>query len=630
MTLALVQRFGIRATRVSAAVSITAVFFCGATEPAVAQSADQVGVVINDRSAASQKIGEYYASRRGIPPANIFHIQAPLAEQIDQATFNNSIELPVRTLIGRRGLHDRVLYLVLAMDIPLWISGTVGELGTSATVESELALLYRRMVGTHVPVPGVVPNPYYAADGDPTAMRPFTRRNHDIFLVSRLDGPSVEAVIALIDRGVSPATGGVVALSSGSRPREWIEAAASRIAATRQDGVSVATDTWPHAEIPLLGYYGSPVGAGIHAPFAAGSIAAFEAYMPFTFRRTTAPGSAAYSAVQPSSPRPLGSLLEDGVTGLVADTGSPITSIRPDILFPAYLAGASIVDAAYLSIASLSANTIVIGDPLCAPFRHGLPDHRDEDVTDDPVTRLPGIFSQRRVDELAANIPFIPRSAIALTLGADWQMQAGDQPAARALLEQAVAIAPSFAIAQFNLGVLDQAEARYDKAIERFRLALDGDPPHGRDIRWVVFGQSGVLRVRQAAFNNLAYMLAVYRHAPEEALPLARSAVALSPDNPSLLDTLAWVEYLLGNNADAVRHIREALSLAPPTVGIALHAATIFAVSGAAKDAQTLLDEVLRVYPDQAASEDVTRVRSLLHDSQADQAGAEATRVPQP
>ena len=44
-------------------------------------------------------------------------------------------------------------------------------------------------------------------------------------------------------------------------------------------------------------------------------------------------------------------------------------TIRPQILFPAYFKGLSLVEAFYLAMPVLSWQTVVVGDPLCAPFR---------------------------------------------------------------------------------------------------------------------------------------------------------------------------------------------------------------------------------------------------------------------
>ena len=56
------------------------------------------------------------------------------------------------------------------------------------------------------------------------------------------------------------------------------------------------------------------------------------------------------------------------------------------------------------------------------------------------------------------------------------------------------------------------------------------------------------------ALNNLAFDLAVHGDHPDEALPFAERANELVKGNPALLDTLAWVQHLLGRDAEAAAH----------------------------------------------------------------------------
>jgi uncharacterized protein (TIGR03790 family) len=601
----------------SAAIVTVGTLFLVNALPAAAQSAENVAVVINDRSADSRTIGEYYASKRGVPADNLFHIQAPVGDEIDRAAFTYSIDRPLRALLSSRRLHDRVLYLVLTKDIPLRIRGSSGPLGSEATVDSELTLLYRSMVGSHVPIPGTVSNPYYAGDGDLVDIKPFTHRDQDIFLVSRLDGPSVRDVLALIDRGLSPASDGVVRLLPASGEHERIAAAAARIAASAgEDRVSIEMDLSHDPNRRWLGYYGGLITEDTETPFAPGSIAAFRAYTPPVFHRqpsernVPASGSG-HKRVQ----RTLDDLLQHGLTGAIVDAMSPGTAVRPDILFSAYLAGASIVEASYLSMASLSGNSFVIGDPLCAPFRQRTIGRSEIEAGPDLVTELPAVFSERRVAEIFLTVPFVAKSAIALTLGADAHMHRGDRVGERRMLEEAITIAPDFALAQFNLATLDREEGQQDEAIARYQLALDADPPNAREILWPIAGFIGAARVRTAALNNLAFALAVYRNAPHDALPLARSAVIQAPQEPLVLDTLAWVEYLAGDTANALVHIRASLATGTSPESVLLHAAAILAANGQGDDAKMQLNEFLRRRPDLASSSEVKRAQAQVRAS---------------
>jgi len=132
------------------------------TAPAVhGQSAENVAVVINDKSADSERIGEHYARTRSLPPSNVLRIQTSPEEAIERDAYVRTIELPLGLANRRAGLQDRLLYLVLTKGVPLRIAGTTGVSGTIASVDSELTLLYRRLVGQPLPLPGAIENPYY-------------------------------------------------------------------------------------------------------------------------------------------------------------------------------------------------------------------------------------------------------------------------------------------------------------------------------------------------------------------------------------------------------------------------------------------------------------------------------------
>src|SRR5687768_10054168 len=173
----------------------------GCCLPAHAQSAENVAVVINDNSAESQKIGMAYAAARSIPDSNVFRIRTATTDAIDRPLFAQTSEGPIAAAIGRGQLQDRILYIVLTKGVPLRINGTIGQMATTASVDSELALLYRQMTGVITNPAGSTINPYFLGERDLSEARPFTHRDFDVFLVSRLDAYTVEDALALIDRG---------------------------------------------------------------------------------------------------------------------------------------------------------------------------------------------------------------------------------------------------------------------------------------------------------------------------------------------------------------------------------------------------------------------------------------------
>ncbi len=173
-----------------------------------AQSAANVLVVSNRASSASETIARYYVEHRGIAQTNVCAIMTVVTESITRAAYENQIENPIWQCIAAARAHDRILYIVLTKDVPLRISGTAGRTGTNSSVDSELTLLYRRRTGQAVPVPGFVPNPYFAGTTPIANLQPFSHRSHDIYLVTRLDGYTVQDAIGLVDKAASAAARG--------------------------------------------------------------------------------------------------------------------------------------------------------------------------------------------------------------------------------------------------------------------------------------------------------------------------------------------------------------------------------------------------------------------------------------
>ncbi len=164
--------------------------------------------------------------------------------------------------IRRGGLQDRLLYLVLTKGVPLRIAGTTGLAGTLASVDSKLTLLYRRLAGQPISTAGKIDNPYYLGARPIGEARPFSHREHDIYLVTRIDAFTVDQALALIDRAQAPATDGRIVLDQRgavASAGRWLEQAAARLADQGHESRVVLGTTArpPGAEEVVLGYYAS-------------------------------------------------------------------------------------------------------------------------------------------------------------------------------------------------------------------------------------------------------------------------------------------------------------------------------------------------------------------------------------
>src|SRR5262249_44749565 len=178
--------------------------------PAQAQTGENVLVVANGANAASNEIADYYASKRSVPSEHVLRLALPDSEEISRSVYESEIERPISAWLVKRGAQDRILYFVLTKGVPLRVAGTFGLNGTVASVDSELTLLYRKLTNVAVPVAGSLTNPYFLGDRPASEAKPFTHRDYDIYLVSRLDGFTASDAKALVDRASAPSQEGKV------------------------------------------------------------------------------------------------------------------------------------------------------------------------------------------------------------------------------------------------------------------------------------------------------------------------------------------------------------------------------------------------------------------------------------
>jgi uncharacterized protein (TIGR03790 family) len=583
---------------------------------AAAQSPANVAVVINELSEESKQIGAHYARVRGLPDSNVLRIQTSTAEAIARNEYVQTIEEPLGIAIMRGNLQDRLLYLVLTKGIPLRINGSAGLRGAASSVDSELTLLYRRLTGISVTLDGPVDNPYYLGSRELKEALPFSHREHDIYLVTRLDGFTVADAIALVDRAQSAQPDGKIVLDQraatstiGTGDR-WLERAAERLSAQGHKD-RLVLETTPNTAAPVAGVFGLFTWGATDPAYRhrrsgmtfvpgaiAGNLASYDARTfrepPADWQPTASPEPAAW--FEGSADALIGDLIRDGVTGVAGQVGEAFTrgALRPDILFPAYVAGFNLAESFYLSIPTLSWQAVVIGDPLTAPVagRRLTTEELDERI--DEGTGLPTHFSKRRIAAVAASNRDVPEASIVPMVRALGLLQGGDKAAAAPALAEAVRLSSRAPNWLTTLGVLQESAEDYEGAIATYRTAVEARPDN------------------LVALNNLAYALAVHVGKPAEAKPIAERAVALSPRSATIIDTLAWVEHLLGDNARAAQLLDESIRFEPRNATIRLHAAIVFAELSQWKRVDAELTEALNLDPSLATSDEVQRLRQRM------------------
>ncbi|MES2888344.1 MAG: tetratricopeptide repeat protein [Pseudomonadota bacterium] len=114
------------------------------------------------------------------------------------------------------------------------------------------------------------------------------------------------------------------------------------------------------------------------------------------------------------------------------------------------------------------------------------------------------------------------------------------------------------------------------------------------------------------AHNALGYSWAERNMRLPEAKALIQRALELAPADPFITDSLAWVEYRLGNRDEAVRLLRQAFRLRPdPEIGT--HLAEVLWVTGQREEARRLFrDSRKRDAQNEVLRETLTRLRVEL------------------
>lgn len=108
------------------------------------------------------------------------------------------------------------------------------------------------------------------------------------------------------------------------------------------------------------------------------------------------------------------------------------------------------------------------------------------------------------------------------------------------------------------------------------------------------------------ALNALGYTLADRTDRYTEAQEYLGRALELRPDDPFVLDSMGWLQYRLGNNAEAIRYLKRALALRNDAE-IAAHLGEVLWVTGDKTEARSVWTRALRETPESEALRDVIK-----------------------
>lgn len=358
-------------------------------------------ILVNSRQPDSVELGEFYATQRAIPRANIVALPLPAEESITWRTFVDQVWQPLQDELHRRqwlqgSLSEqldplgrrksaltghRLAYLVVCRGTPLRIHDDPTAIDPAAAarlpeqfrrnqaaVDSELSLLAQ---GPQSPL-GFVANPLFRAKSTPDISAEF------VVKVARLDGPTAGDARSLVTSALTAERQGLIGRSyvdlGGPHPAgdRWLEAVRERLVDLGFFGEVERTgrmfELADRFDAPVLyfGWYGGAVNGPFQRDgfrFPPGAIALhIHSFSAATLRSTTEQWC--------------GPLVARGAAATFGNVFEPYLelTLRPDLLLEQLAAGATLGDAAYFATPVLSWQTIVLGDPLYRPFRVSLAD----------------------------------------------------------------------------------------------------------------------------------------------------------------------------------------------------------------------------------------------------------------
>ncbi|HEV8291528.1 MAG TPA: tetratricopeptide repeat protein, partial [Tepidisphaeraceae bacterium] len=151
--------------------------------------------------------------------------------------------------------------------------------------------------------------------------------------------------------------------------------------------------------------------------------------------------------------------------------------------------------------------------------------------------------------------------------------------AAVAILDRLAVTAPDHPFVVQARAILAERENRTGAAEQGYRRALELKP----DLA--------------ISLNNLA-MMVCDRGDHKEALSLAQRAVLASPGDPSIRDTLAYVQLKLKDYSKAQENFKAAAKLDPKNIKWRIKLAQAYDEAGQLQDLATILDEIEKMMPD--------------------------------
>lgn len=507
----------------------------GGTPPLHAQTPgpESVVVVANSAVPGSLEVAEAYMKRRSIPEEHLITISSSESENINRVKYLEEIHNPVLEALLDRELvnafkgekdslgrltatvfENPIRYMVLCYGVPLRIpkipaeelddlayrratlKGSYTDLvekfsegllaKNEASVDGELALILKK----EVPLNGFVPNPFF---------REFqTGKVTDIIKVTRLDGPSPEAVIRMLDQALEGER-------KGLKGRAYVDE-------DGREGPYRAGNAWLEGTAELFRHLGFDLhhdterktiaaDARFDAPVLYAGWYSRHAVGPFQLPGFRFPPGAVAAHLHSYSAAPLrseskgwvGPMVASGVSATFGNVAEPYLTFTHqfNLFFSALAEGWNFADAAYFALPALSWQPIAVGDPLYRPFAVGIEEQLEQ--VGDPLTILEDQY-------------VILRKARLLEAS-------GDAEGARRAVERGMRETPGLALGLERARILEEAGEK-KKALKSLAFLAQLKP--ASSVEWGLYGE---LADRLHRLGDPRAALEIYRSLEKLPLP---------------------------------------------------------------------------------------------------------------
>ncbi len=470
-----------------------------------------VAVLFNLDYPGSREVATYYARRRNVPTNQCIGLHLPKSEVISRADYESSLEHPLVSELKSRGLiktreeiqpatenrpgrvvefttESRIRYLTVCYGVPLRIAEdkSRSELvpiklpepyhRNGAAVDADLTVLPLLLTG--ISRNGPIANIWYG-----TTNADLLEPVRGLFVVGRLDGPTLESARALVDRALEAEQNGLLGrgyfdIRSITSPTyqpgdQWISNA---WLAVSHYGFDTALDTRPEtmpAGLPLshVAFYAGWYDANVSGPFARPSVEFMPGAVAYHLHSYSA------ASLRTTNHYWVGPLVARGVTATMGMVDEPYLDGTPEIgmcLTRLLYSGFTWGEAAIASQRLLSWQLTVVGDPLYRPFAmnalerlKSLARRRLGQIDWELVTLynrkralsrdLPGVIAELEKE------PRIHFSPILQEKLADWLLESGEPGKAARVYQRAARSGPS---PEQRRRLLWNAASAYDTAHE--------------------------------------------------------------------------------------------------------------------------------------------------------------------